>query len=268
MNQPARGHRARKRFGQNFLHDPGVIHRIVAAINPRADEALVEIGPGKGALTESLLAVNPRLQVLELDRDLIPLLRERFADYPDFRIHQGDALRFDFHSIFRDRPLRILGNLPYNISTPLIFHLLMQADIIADMHFLLQKEVVERLAAEPGSGAYGRLSVMAQYACRVQPLFEVGPGAFRPAPKVTSALVRLIPHQSLPHRARDPRMLERVVRTAFSARRKTLRRALAVLIDAGGLERLGVDSGLRPENLSLAQFVAIADAITGEDSRD
>jgi len=264
MSQQNRGHQARKRFGQNFLHDPGVIHRIASAINPREGDDLVEIGPGKGALTEALLAFNSHLQVLELDRDLIPLLKSRFAGYPELRIHEGDALRFDFRRLYDGQPLRVVGNLPYNISTPLIFHLLGQADIIGDMHFLLQKEVVERLAAAPGSGNYGRLGIMAQYACRVQPLFEVGPGAFRPAPKVTSALVRLVPHAKPPHPARDVRMLERVVRTAFSARRKTLRRALAPLIDPEGLSRLGIDAGLRPENLGLAEFVAIADAVAEE----
>lgn len=261
MSQPRTRHQPRKRFGQNFLHDPGVIARIAAAIHPQETDALVEIGPGQGALTELLLDANPALQVLELDRDLIPLLKNRFAAYPRFHIHEGDALRFDFRQLFHGVPLRVVGNLPYNISTPLIFHLLGQADIIADMHFLLQKEVVDRLAAGPGSGTYGRLGIMAQYWCQVQPLFEVGPGAFYPAPKVTSALVRLVPHRDLPHPARDIRLLEQVVRTAFNARRKTLRRALASMIDADRIEALGIDAGLRPENLALADYVAIADAL-------
>ncbi|MDX5299677.1 MAG: 16S rRNA (adenine(1518)-N(6)/adenine(1519)-N(6))-dimethyltransferase RsmA [Gammaproteobacteria bacterium] len=255
------GHQARKRFGQNFLHDAGVIDKIVRSIRPQADDALVEIGPGLGALTEELLLANPNLQVVELDRDLIPVLRTKFFNYPGFTIHEGDALRFDFASLCEGRPLRIVGNLPYNISTPLIFHLLKQAGRVQDMHFMLQKEVVERLAAQPGDSAYGRLGIMAQYYCRVQPLFVVGPGAFRPAPKVDSAVVRLVPHAVLPYPARDVRLLERVVRTAFSARRKTLRKALATLVPLELWAQLGIDDGLRPERLSLADFVRIADAL-------
>ena len=259
MSRP-QGHKARKRFGQNFLHDPGVIERIVRAINPAPDDALVEIGPGLGALTEELLALNPRLQVVELDRDLIPVLRTKFFNYPDFRIHEADALKFDFRSLVRDgQPLRIVGNLPYNISTPLIFHLLSQSGVVKDMHFMLQKEVVQRLAAGPGDNHYGRLGIMAQYFCKVQPLFEVGPGAFRPAPKVDSAIVRLVPHEQLPHPARDLATLQMVVRTAFNARRKTLRKSLGNLVSVEELQALGINDGLRPENLSLAEFVAIAD---------
>ena len=253
------GHQARKRFGQNFLHDPGVIERIVRSINPKPDDRIVEIGPGLGALTEELLAVNPRLQVVELDRDLIPVLRTKFFNYPEFRIHEADALKFDFSELAQDGPLRIVGNLPYNISTPLIFHLLEQSGVVKDMHFMLQKEVVQRLAAGPGDNHYGRLGIMAQYFCRVQPLFEVGPGAFRPAPKVDSAIVRLVPHETLPHPARDLASLQMVVRTAFNARRKTLRKSLGNLIRVEELQALGINDGLRPENLSLAEFVAIAD---------
>ena len=253
------GHQARKRFGQNFLHDPGVIERIVRSINPKPDDRIVEIGPGLGALTEELLAVNPRLQVVELDRDLIPVLRTKFFNYPEFRIHEADALKFDFSELAQDGPLRIVGNLPYNISTPLIFHLLEQSGVVKDMHFMLQKEVVQRLAAGPGDNHYGRLGIMAQYFCKVQPLFEVGPGAFRPAPKVDSAIVRLVPHETLPHPARDLASLQMVVRTAFNARRKTLRKSLGNLIRVEELQALGINDGLRPENLSLAEFVAIAD---------
>jgi 16S rRNA (adenine1518-N6/adenine1519-N6)-dimethyltransferase len=197
------GHQARKRFGQNFLHDPGVIERIIRAIHPKPDDALVEIGPGLGALTEEMLAVNSNLQVVELDRDLIPVLRTKFFNYPNFRIHEADALKFDFGELVADKPLRIIGNLPYNISTPLIFHLLGHSGVVQDMHFMLQKEVVQRMAAVPGDNNYGRLGIMTQYFCRVQPLFEVGPGAFRPAPKVDSAIVRLVPHKTLPHPAKD-----------------------------------------------------------------
>lgn len=258
------GHQARKRFGQNFLHDPGVIERIIRAINPGPDDSIVEIGPGLGALTEEILAVNPRLQVVELDRDLIPVLRTKFFNYPEFRIHEADALKFDFSQLMVDRPLRIIGNLPYNISTPLIFHLLGQAGVVQDMHFMLQKEVVQRMAAVPGDNNYGRLGIMTQYFCKVQPLFEVGPGAFRPAPKVESAIVRLVPHGTLPHPARDLTTLQAVVRTAFNARRKTLRKALGSMVSVAQLQSLGISDGLRPENLGLADYVAIADLLADE----
>lgn len=256
------GHKARKRFGQNFLHDPGVIEKIVRSINPKPDDAIVEIGPGLGAITEEILAVNPRLQVVELDRDLIPVLRTKFFNYPEFRIHEADALSFDFSQLVVDgRPLRIVGNLPYNISTPLIFHLLAQSGVVQDMHFMLQKEVVQRLAATPGDNNYGRLGIIAQYFCKVQPLFEVGPGAFRPAPKVDSAIVRLVPHKELPHPAKNLKTLQAVVRTAFNARRKTLRKALAALVTVEQLQSVGINDGLRPENLSLADYVKIADLL-------
>ncbi|MBJ6136711.1 16S rRNA (adenine(1518)-N(6)/adenine(1519)-N(6))-dimethyltransferase RsmA [Marinobacter litoralis] len=255
------GHKARKRFGQNFLHDPGVIEKIVRSISPKPDDVIVEIGPGLGAITEEILAINPRLQVVELDRDLIPVLRTKFFNYPDFKIHEADALSFDFSQLATDRPLRIVGNLPYNISTPLIFHLLAQAGVVQDMHFMLQKEVVQRLAAVPGDNNYGRLGIMAQYFCKVQPLFEVGPGAFRPAPKVDSAIVRLVPHKELPHPAKDLKILQSVVRTAFNARRKTLRKALGAMVTVEQLQSLDINDGLRPENLSLADYVRIADLL-------
>lgn len=262
-NKP--GHQARKRFGQNFLHDPGVIERIVRAINPKPDDAIVEIGPGLGAITEEILALNPRLQVVELDRDLIPVLRTKFFNYPEFHIHEADALKFDFSQLVKGgNRLRIVGNLPYNISTPLIFHLLAQAGVVKDMHFMLQKEVVQRLAAVPGDNNYGRLGIMAQYFCKVQPLFEVGPGAFRPAPKVDSAIVRLVPHETLPHPAKDLGILQAVVRSAFNARRKTLRKALGGMISVEQLQSLGIDDGLRPENLSLADYVLIADLLADD----
>ncbi|MGO1691633.1 MAG: 16S rRNA (adenine(1518)-N(6)/adenine(1519)-N(6))-dimethyltransferase RsmA [Marinobacter sp.] len=258
------GHQARKRFGQNFLHDPGVIERIIRAIHPKPDDAIVEIGPGLGAITEEILAVNPKLQVVELDRDLIPVLRTKFFNYPDFRIHEADALKFDFSQLSDEKPLRIIGNLPYNISTPLIFHLLAQAGVVQDMHFMLQKEVVQRMAAVSGDNNYGRLGIMTQYFCKVQPLFEVGPGAFRPAPKVDSAIVRLVPYTELPHPAKDLGTLQAVVRTAFNARRKTLRKALGSLVTVEQLQALGINDGLRPENLSLADYVSIADMLVAE----
>ncbi|MDA8483885.1 16S rRNA (adenine(1518)-N(6)/adenine(1519)-N(6))-dimethyltransferase RsmA [Pseudomonas resinovorans] len=255
-------HRARKRFGQNFLHDAGIIHRILRSIHARPGERLLEIGPGQGALTEGLLASGAQLDVVELDLDLIPILKHKFGLLPNFRLNQGDALKFDFRQLDAEpHSLRVVGNLPYNISTPLIFHLLSHADLIRDMHFMLQKEVVERLAAEPGGGDWGRLSIMVQYHCRVEHLFNVGPGAFNPPPKVDSAIVRLVPHEVLPHPAKDPALLERVVREAFNQRRKTLRNTLKGLLDASAIEAAGVDGGLRPEQLDLASFVRLADQL-------
>ena len=255
-------HRARKRFGQNFLHDAGVIHRIHRAIHPKVGERLVEIGPGQGAITEGLLDSGAHLDVVELDLDLIPILQSKFAGRDNFTLNQGDALKFDFTQLSQEpHSLRVVGNLPYNISTPLIFHLLDHAHLIRDMHFMLQKEVVERLAAEPGGGDWGRLSIMVQYHCRVEHLFNVGPGAFNPAPKVDSAIVRLVPHDVLPHPAQDPRLLETVVRAAFNQRRKTLRNTLKGVLDADAIAAAGVEGGLRPEQLDLAAFVRLADQL-------
>ncbi|MCY1349100.1 Ribosomal RNA small subunit methyltransferase A [compost metagenome] len=261
MSEPYQ-HRARKRFGQNFLHDAGVIHRILRSIAPREGQHLVEIGPGQGALTEGLVDSGARLDVIELDLDLIPQLKWRFGLKPNFALHQGDALKFDFATLpAAGEKLRVVGNLPYNISTPLIFHLLEHAGVIQDMHFMLQKEVVERLAAEPGGGDWGRLSIMVQYFCRVDYLFTVGPGAFNPPPKVESAIVRLVPYDEPPHPARDHRLLERVVREAFNMRRKTLRNTLKGLLSSEDIEAVGVDPTLRPEQLDVAAFVRLANCL-------
>ncbi len=259
---PHRAHRPRKRFGQNFLHDPGIIRRIVAAIAPAAGDHLVEIGPGQGAITGPLLASGARLDLIELDRDLATALRTRWPDQPGLRILQADALRTDLCGLAGDdQPLRVVGNLPYNISTPLVFHLLEQLHCIRDIHVMLQREVVERMAAAPGSRDYGRLSVMVQYHCRVEPLFHIGPGAFRPQPRVESAFVRLRPHPVPPVTVTDPACLARVLRTAFSHRRKTLRNALRGLLDEDRIRRAGIDPGARPETLDLAAFAALAEAI-------
>jgi 16S rRNA (adenine1518-N6/adenine1519-N6)-dimethyltransferase len=268
MSKKPAGHKARKRFGQNFLHDQGIIRQIIRSISPREDQHMVEIGPGLGALTEELLAEANALDAIELDRDLIPILRTKFFNYEDrFRIFETDALKFDFTELCKDgRPLRVVGNLPYNISTPLIFHLLSHAGLIQDMHFMLQKEVVDRLAAEPGTSDYGRLGIMTQYYCKVEPLFLVPPGAFNPAPKVDSAIVRLTPHAVLPHPAISERMLQDVLRTAFSMRRKTLRNNLRTLLDADALTALEIDPGLRPERLTLAEFVRISDYLSSNAS--
>ena len=255
-------HQARKRFGQNFLIDHHVIDKIIAAIAPKPEQNLIEIGPGQGAITESVLAKCPTLKAVELDRDLIPLLKEKFADYQDFQIHQGDALKIDFCQFYRPgRAMRIIGNLPYNISTPLIFHLLDFSQQIEDMHFMLQKEVVDRLGASPGDKNYGRLSVMVQYYSRVQPLFSVPPTAFRPIPKVESAIVRLLPYSQPPHRANDLKLLTKLVSASFQQRRKTMRNTLKYMLDATQLEQLDIDISLRPQNLGVADFVHLSNQI-------
>ncbi len=257
-------HRPRKRFGQHFLHDPAIIGRIVRAINPRPGEHVVEIGPGRGALTAALLEHCAHLDVIELDRDLIPVLKRLDGAAQRLVIHQADALQFDFATLAADgRPLRITGNLPYNISTPLLFHLLDYAALIRDMHFMLQKEVVERMAAQPGSGVYGRLSVMVQYRCRVEDLFHIGPGAFTPPPKVQSAFVRLIPHATPPHAAQDEGCFEKLVKQAFAYRRKTLRNALKGLADAADLSAAGIDPGQRPETIGVESYVALSNHLAG-----
>ncbi|HCH24600.1 MAG TPA: 16S rRNA (adenine(1518)-N(6)/adenine(1519)-N(6))-dimethyltransferase [Oceanospirillaceae bacterium] len=253
-------HKARKRFGQNFLQDQGIIRHIVASIRPQANQGLVEIGPGLGAITKHLLAAAGALDVVELDRDLIPRLRISFATYGDnLRIYEADALKFDFTQI-NDQPnsLRIVGNLPYNISTPLIFHLLEHAEQVLDMHFMLQKEVVQRLAAQAGENNYGRLSIMAQYYCQVENLFEVPPEAFDPRPKVDSAIVRLVPYNDLPHVADNHKNFSNLVRTAFAQRRKTLRNNLKGVLTAEQLEEIGIDATLRPERLTVADYVKIS----------
>ncbi len=254
-------HIPRKRFGQHFLHDTSVIDKIIAAVNPKPGEHLVEIGPGLGALTCPLLRRHGELDVVELDRDVIPRLQAACAEAGVLRIHQADALRFDFTTLAKPgTALRIVGNLPYNISTPLIFHLLESAPCISDMHFLLQKEVVDRLTAAPGGASYGRLSVMTQYRCRASALFRVGPGAFTPPPKVDSAVVRLVPYAELPVKADDEALFARLVNQAFTQRRKTLRNALKPILSAEAIEATGIDPTLRPENVSVQDYVALSHA--------
>jgi 16S rRNA (adenine1518-N6/adenine1519-N6)-dimethyltransferase len=257
-------HKARKRFGQNFLHDPFVIQRIVQAIDPKPGQRLVEIGPGQGAITLPLLLACRRLEVIELDRDLIEPLRQKTAGAGDLIIHQEDALRFDFSSLTNAEKIRAVGNLPYNISTPLLFRLLGQLDVIEDMHFMLQKEVVDRMAAAAGGSDYGRLSVMVQYHCRVEPLFRVAPGAFRPAPRVESAFVRLVPWAEPPFPVKSTDHLAAVVRLAFSKRRKTLRNALKGMLSETDIRAAGVDPATRPETVGVGQFAALADRLLGQ----
>ncbi|MFT6365986.1 MAG: 16S rRNA (adenine1518-N6/adenine1519-N6)-dimethyltransferase [Halioglobus sp.] len=259
MSKPELQHRARKRFGQNFLHDSGVINRIIESIHPRAGEQLVEIGPGQGALTQWLMRSGCQLDVVELDRDLVPALLDAYDDSPKFNLHNADALKFDYRTIGNsDDKIRVVGNLPYNISTPLIFKLLENSDRILDMHFMLQLEVVNRLAASPGSKNWGRLGIMTQYHCEIESLFEVPPSAFTPAPKVQSAIVRMVPRQNSQWPDCDETLLRKIVQASFAQRRKTLRNNLKGLIDAGALEAIGIDPSARAETLELHQFIEIA----------
>jgi 16S rRNA (adenine1518-N6/adenine1519-N6)-dimethyltransferase len=251
-------HKPRKRFGQNFLHDQKVIERIIAVISPQASDLLVEIGPGQAALTRPLLASGAELHLVELDRDLVSDLQKQFSDCDNITIHARDALKADLQEITGKRPFRLIGNLPYNISTPLIFHVLQWHRQIVDMHFMLQKEVVDRMAASPGSRTYGRLSVMTQFRCEVTPLFDVKPESFSPAPKVCSTIVRLRPLPEPAVEAGSPGNLERVVTAAFSMRRKTLRNSLRSLFTADEILAADIDPGLRAEQLSLAQVARLA----------
>ncbi len=259
-NRVHQGHLARKRFGQNFLNDPFIIDSIVSAINPQKGEALVEIGPGLAALTEPVGERLDKLTVIELDRDLAARLKTHPFLGPKLTIYQQDAMTMDFGELSRQegQPLRVFGNLPYNISTPLMFHLFSYTDAIKDMHFMLQKEVVNRLVAGPNSKAYGRLSVMAQYYCQVIPVLEVPPGSFTPPPKVDSAVVRLVPHTELPHQVKELRILSRLTTEAFNQRRKTIRNSLGNLFSPQVLTELGVDPALRAENVSVAQYCLMA----------
>lgn len=258
--------RPRKRFGQHFLHDPHVIDRIIHSFAPQPGEHIVEIGPGRGALTGQLLAAAGRLDVVELDRDLVVQLPERFAEKGDLHVHAADALRFDFAQLTTTpRQLRVIGNLPYNISTPLIFHLLEQASAIHDMLFMLQREVVERMTAPPGSKVYGRLSVMVQYACEVENLFIIRPGAFQPPPKIDSAMVRLLPRKQ-PIYDVDLSDLAQVVKQAFSQRRKTLRNTLRHLLSVESIKKAGIDPGRRAEQLELGEFAALARVLTNREN--
>jgi 16S rRNA (adenine1518-N6/adenine1519-N6)-dimethyltransferase len=251
-------HVPRKRFGQHFLVDSSTVARIIAAAAPGADQVLVEIGPGQGALTAPLAEHAGHLHLIEIDRDLAATLTERFTS-GRVTVHVADALDFDYGSL--PAPLRLVGNLPYNISTPLLFKLAEHADRIRDAHFMLQREVVARMAAAASTPEYGRLSVMIQYRFTVEKLFDVSPGAFRPAPKVDSAVVRMVPRPPSALAATSERVLREVVTAAFTKRRKTLRNALAGIADVDVLSRLRIDPGLRPENLAISDYVAIANVV-------
>ncbi|UXY15030.1 16S rRNA (adenine(1518)-N(6)/adenine(1519)-N(6))-dimethyltransferase RsmA [Chitiniphilus purpureus] len=257
-------HIPRKRFGQNFLQDQGVIADIVNAVDPDGDDVLVEIGPGLAALTAPLIGRAGRLHAVEIDRDIVAYLRQHF-DAEELVIHNVDALKFDFGALADEiapgRKLRLVGNLPYNISTPLLFHLAQFAPRIADMHFMLQKEVVDRMVAEPSTADYGRLSIMLQLRFYMERVLDVPPGAFHPPPKVDSAVVRMLPWPQPPFPVADPARLEDLVAAAFTQRRKTLRNNLKGIVDDAQFAALGIDPGLRPENLQVGQFVALANAL-------
>ena len=256
---PQRGdHVPRKRFGQHFLSDAGIIRRIVQAIAPKPGQHLVEIGPGEGAITLPLLRETGALTVIELDRDLIPRIAASTAPVGKVEIIHADVLGVDFTALAAVRPLRVVGNLPYNISSPILFHCIEHLDAIEDMHFMLQKEVVDRMAAAPGSKVYGRLSVMLQLACRVEPLIEVPPDAFRPPPKVDSAVVRLVPRARAERPLDVQATLERVVRAAFGQRRKTFANAVDGVATVAQIETAGIDPRTRAEQVAADAFVALA----------
>ena len=260
MSAFAERHQHKKRFGQHFLHDAGILRKIVQAIAPEAGQHVVEIGPGDGALTLPLLRALGRLTVIELDRDLIPRLRAAAGGVGELDIVNADVLGVDLGALADGAPLRVVGNLPYNISSPILFHCLDHLDAIVDMHFMLQKEVVDRMAAAPGSKTYGRLSVMLQLACRVEPLLAVPPGAFKPPPKVDSAVVRLTPLAPEARPRGDAAAIARVVKAAFGQRRKTLANALYGVVTPDQIEAAGVDPKTRAEQLAPAAFVALAEA--------
>ncbi|MGR9114924.1 MAG: 16S rRNA (adenine(1518)-N(6)/adenine(1519)-N(6))-dimethyltransferase RsmA [Gammaproteobacteria bacterium] len=260
-------HIARKRFGQNFLTDHSVISNILASIQVNSGEHWVEIGPGQGALTAPLLKNPIKLDVIELDRDLVSLLQNKFKDASNLTIHSADALKFDFATLTEHQSsLRIIGNLPYNISTPLLFHLLDHAECITDMHFMLQKEVVDRICANPGSKKYGRLSVMLQYHCMAEHLFDVPPESFEPAPKVTSAIIKLTPYRHPPVQVADTVTLNKIVTQAFSQRRKTIRNSLKKLLSEDQIAALNIDPAVRAEYLSLAEFARLSNFLTEDRS--
>jgi 16S rRNA (adenine1518-N6/adenine1519-N6)-dimethyltransferase len=253
-------HKAKKKFGQNFLVDEQIIADIIRAIRPKADDNMVEIGPGLGALTRPLLKLLNTLHVVEIDRDIVARLK---TDYPQDKIviHEGDALKFDFAGL--PAPLRIVGNLPYNISSPLLFHFSDYAARITDMHFMLQNEVVERMVAAPSTPEYGRLSVMLQYRFYMEKLIDVPPESFRPAPKVDSAIVRMIPIPAEKITVKDEALFAKVVSAAFGQRRKTLRNTLKSRLGEADFAQLGIDAQLRAENLGVAEFASITRLLSG-----
>jgi 16S rRNA (adenine1518-N6/adenine1519-N6)-dimethyltransferase len=252
---------SRKRFGQHFLHDLGVLQQMIIAIRPLQEDVMVEIGPGRGALTAVLLPQLRHLMAVEIDRDLVPLLQKRYAA-DKLTVYQADVLTFRFQDLVRDgHDLRIVGNLPYNISTPLLFHLYASISCIDDMHFLLQKEVAVRMGAAVGSAQYGRLSVMTQYYCEVIELFDVAPESFQPPPKVNSTFVRLLPHRQHALTEKQYYVFSQLVRHVFTMRRKTLRNSLKVMLPKSTMDRLTINLSARPQELSVEQYVSLSQQI-------
>lgn len=254
-------HKARKRFGQHFLHDQSIIQRLIRAIHPMPGQSLVEIGPGQGALTYPLLKQCGELTAIELDRDLIPLLQQKSQPLGKLHLINIDVLKIDLSSLSLKPPLRLVGNLPYNISTPLMFHLLTYSSLIQDMHFMLQKEVARRIIASPNNKHYGRLSVMMQYYCHSEYLFDVAPHCFTPPPRVDSAIIRLIPHSAPTVEISDKQILDNIVQTAFNQRRKTISNSLKKLLSRDTIQALGIDPNARAENLTLAEFALLSQSI-------
>jgi len=253
-------HQARKRFGQHFLHDNNIIDSIIRAIDPQENDHLLEIGPGRGALTFPLLEKCKRLTAIELDRDLLPLLRRQVTKNGQLEVINADILKFDLGSLGGREPLRIVGNLPYNISTPLMFHLLNSISLIQDMHFMVQKEVAQRIVASAGKRDYGRLSVMIQYYCQCQYLFDVAPASFTPPPRVDSAIIRMTPHPEPVAEIDDFRLFSEIVQTAFNQRRKTIANSLKSIVAIETIEIAGIDSRKRAENLSLQDYASLTQA--------
>ncbi len=256
-------HKHRKRFGQHFLNDEGVLQEMAAVIAPVKTDEMVEIGPGLGVLTHHLVGEVAHYDAIEIDRDLVGVLKESLGHYVQFHLHEMDVLKVDWFQLAASRRLRVVGNLPYNISTPLLFSIFDAIDVIVDMHFLLQKEVAERLAAPVGSHQYGRISVMGQYYCDMELLFNVDPDAFTPPPKVNSTFLRLLPKEPT-IKAQDTALLERVTATAFNQRRKTLRNSLQTLLSLEDLERLGIDPKKRAQDLTVGEYVMLANSLSSE----
>lgn len=263
MNKQVRGHRARKRFGQNFLQDQNIIDKIIRSINPVSNDHIVEIGPGLGALTDELMD-HCYLSLIELDRDLAQRLEERYSNKDNFELIQADALKFNFKELLTDtRPekLRLVGNLPYNISTPLIFHILSFKEIISDMHFMLQKEVVNRMTAKPGSKTYGRLSVILQYTCETHHLFDVSPESFNPPPKVDSAIIKIVPRTYIENPVKDEILFQKLVTQSFSQRRKTIRNNLKKIVSDEQLKAANIDPESRSEAIPIESFIQLTNMI-------
>lgn len=254
--------RARKRFGQHFLTDSHIIEKIIQAVSPKEDQHIVEIGPGQGVLTQYLIPKSGRVDAVEIDRDLAAYLREHFKSFPQFFLHEMDVLRFDFSSLTETpASLRVIGNLPYNISTPLLFHLFDYLPLVQDIHVMLQKEVAERMTAKINTPDYSRLSVMTQFYCRAQKLFDVSSMAFNPPPKVESSVIRLIPHPNDLYQPKNAALFAEIVKNTFNFRRKTIRNSLKAYLSEAEIVALNIDPNKRPQELSIEDFICLSDAV-------